>query len=81
MHTLDQISQRSAVLPDNLQQEVLDFIDFLFTKSNSSIQKTDVTTHRIEGLQSTNEIPLSEAEGLITGRLTNPHGHGVPVQF
>lgn len=28
MHTLDQISQRTAVLPDNLQQEVLDFVEF-----------------------------------------------------
>jgi hypothetical protein len=50
MHTLDQISQRSAVLPDYLQQEVLDFVEFLFAKSNSSIQKTDVTTQRIAGL-------------------------------
>lgn len=40
MHTLDQISQRTAVLPDNLQQEVLDFVEFLVAKSHSFIHHT-----------------------------------------
>ncbi|OYY23275.1 MAG: hypothetical protein B7Y68_06430, partial [Thiotrichales bacterium 35-46-9] len=47
MHTLDQISQRTAVLPDNLQQEVLDFVEFLVAKSHSFIPKPDSTTQRI----------------------------------
>lgn len=52
MHTLDQISQRTAVLPDNLQQEVLDFVEFLVAKSHSFIiPKTEVTSQRIAGLQ------------------------------
>ena len=51
MHTLDQISQRTAVLPDNLQQEVLDFVEFLVAKSHSFIPKPDATTQRIAGLQ------------------------------
>lgn len=51
MHTLDQISQRTAVLPDNLQQEVLDFVEFLVAKSHSFMPKNDVTTQRIAGLQ------------------------------
>jgi len=50
MHTLDQISQRTAVLPDNLQQEVLDFVEFLVAKSHSLIPKTE-TSQRIAGLQ------------------------------
>lgn len=51
MHTLDQISQRTAVLPDNLQQEVLDFVEFLVAKSHSFMPKPDSTTQRIAGLQ------------------------------
>jgi len=51
MHTLDQISQRTAVLPDNLQQEVLDFVEFLVAKSHSFIPKTEATSQRIPGLQ------------------------------
>ncbi len=50
-NTLDQISQRSALLPDYLQQEVLDFVEFLVAKSRHSFMpKTDVTTQRIAGL-------------------------------
>jgi hypothetical protein len=51
MHTLDQISQRTAVLPDNLQQDVLDFVEFLVAKSHSLIPKTEATSQRIPGLQ------------------------------
>jgi hypothetical protein len=38
-------------LPDNLQQEVLDFVEFLVAKSHAFIPKNDVTTQRIAGLQ------------------------------
>lgn len=51
MHTLDQISQRTAVLPDNLQQEVLDFVEFHVAKSHSFIPKNDVASRRTAGLQ------------------------------
>ena len=59
MHTLDQISQRTAVLPDNLQQEVLDFVEFLVAKSHSFIPKTEATSQRIAGLQR-GKVHLSE---------------------
>lgn len=32
MHTIDLIAQRTSVLPNNLQQEVLDFVEFLLRK-------------------------------------------------
>lgn len=51
MHTLDQINQRTAVLPDNLQQEALDFVEFLFAKSQNLLPKVESNTQRIAGLQ------------------------------
>lgn len=51
MHTLDQISQRTAVLPDNLQQEVLDFVEFLVAKSQIFTPTTEAASQRIAGLQ------------------------------
>jgi hypothetical protein len=51
MHTLDLISQRTAVLPENLQQEVLDFVEFLVVKSHPLIPQAGSTSQRIPGLQ------------------------------
>jgi iron only hydrogenase large subunit-like protein len=57
-------------LPDNLQQEVLDFVEFLVAKSHSFIPKTDSTTQRIAGLQRGKahiEEDFDEPLGISTG--------------
>ena len=51
MQTIDLISQRTSVLPETMQQEVLDFVEFLFTKLNRNAEQQQPHT-RIAGLHS-----------------------------
>jgi len=50
MHTIDLITQRTSVLPNDLQQEVLDFVEFLFTKNTQALSSPALTKTRKAGL-------------------------------
>lgn len=50
MHTLIRLVN-DAVLPDNLQQEIMDFVELPVAKSHAFMPKNDVTTQRIACLQ------------------------------
>jgi hypothetical protein len=51
MATLDLITQRTRVLPENMQQEVLDFVEFLFSKTTKAVE-VQPQARRVAGLHS-----------------------------
>jgi hypothetical protein len=60
MHTIDLIAQRTSVLPNNLQQEVLDFVEFLFAKNGQALQGSGLAKSRKAGLHTGNLVLASD---------------------
>jgi hypothetical protein len=58
MSTVDLINQRITLLPESIQKEVLNFIEFLFTKNQDAINQH--IDQRTAGLHATGDLKIAE---------------------